>query len=121
MTTHHAKKYHSTEQVFQRIHDAYAEKYPHNEKLRKAVKGKTRKILIHMTDGPSAAYVLENDKLHRVEPAGLGKPDIKIESTGHDLIALFNKELKPFDAFLTKRIKVHASMGDLLLAKSFLG
>lgn len=115
------KKYQNVEQVYERILVAYAEKYPVNEKLQQAVRGKTRRILFQMSDSEGAAFLLENDKLQRVPPATLGKADIRIESTSKDLLALFNKELKPIEAYLTKRVKVHASMGDLLLAKSFLG
>ncbi|MHB8585858.1 MAG: SCP2 sterol-binding domain-containing protein [Thermoplasmatota archaeon] len=119
--TGHAKKYHDLEQVFHRIETAYHERYPTNEKLRKAVKGKTRKIHVKITDGRDAGFVIENEKLHRVEPHGLGKPDIVLEASTHDILALFNKELAPLEAFLRKKVKVHASMSDLLLAKSFLG
>lgn len=121
MTQHAHKKYHTVDQIYQRILSAYAEKYPVNEKLQKAVKGKTRRIHIHLADGESAAFLLDNEKLARIPVAEVGKAEIRIESTVHDLLSLFNKELKPVEAYLTKRVKVHASMGDLLLAKSFLG
>jgi putative sterol carrier protein len=115
------RKYHDPEQVYHRILAAYHERYPVNEKLRKAVHGKTRKVLVRITDGKDAGFVIENDKLHRVEPRGLGKPDITLETSTADLLALFNRELSPVEAYFKKRVKVHASMSDLLLARSFLG
>lgn len=118
MTT---KKYHTVDQIYERILTAYAEKYPTNAKLQDAVRGKTRRILFDLKDHAHAAFLLEHDKLHRVDPHHLGKADIRIEANSHDLLALFNKELAPMQAFLSKRIKVHASFSDLLLAKSFLG
>lgn len=63
-------------------------------------------------------FKVENSYVKRVESE---KPDITIEMSNETFRALANGELSPLRAYALKKVKVKASLKDIMLLKKLLG
>lgn len=97
----------------------FNEKAKRDEKLRKALTGITRKVLIQLEEGKSFKFVLQNNQITDFEEGKLEKPDVLVTSDLETLEKLIKKELKPFKAYATGKIKLKASLMDLLRLREF--
>ncbi len=114
-------KYETVQQCVDRIMTGYREKKERDAKFAASMKGKSRDILMDITDGQSYIIRVVDGDLKELTEGTLPKPDVRVTTSGADLIALFNKELNPVQAYLTKRIKVKAPFGDIVFVKGLLG
>ena len=79
----------------------------------------TRSVHVDVIDEEGFSFLLENGDVNDFK-RGMGaiaEPDIKITATKDDFKALFSGELKPMKAWATKRLKVKASISDLMKIK----
>lgn len=111
----------TVEEAVQRMEAGFWRRYNANPDLQKKLAGKNRVIQLALTDGTGHWFQILEGKLAEVRPGMHAKPDAIVTIDRADLLAIFNGELKPMQAYLTGRIKVKASFGDLLFAKSLLG
>ncbi len=117
-------KYETVDQCVQRIWTGFHEKRERDAKFAASLKGKSRNILVDITDGKKYLLrVVDGDlkALEELEDLASVKLDVTVRTSGADLLALFNKELHPVQAYLSKRIHVKAPFGDILLVKGMLG
>ena len=109
------------EQAVQRIEAAFWRRYNASPDMQKKLQGKDRLILLEIPDGKSYSFHVLDGRMSAVKEGRADKPDVVITVSRADLFAMFNGELKPLQAYMTKRVKVKASFSDLLFAKSLLG
>lgn len=108
-------------EAVKRMEAGFWRRYEANPELRRKLEGKTRVIQLAVPDDASYWFHIENGKLARIHEGAHPMPDATVTANKADLLAVFNGELKPMQAYLTGRVKVRASFADLLFAKSLLG
>lgn len=113
----------SVDEAVKRIEAGFWRRYNARPELQEKLRGKTRVLQLSLTDAPDENhwFHLVDGKLQATERGSHPKPDASVSTTREDLYAIFNGQLKPMQAYLTKRIKVKASLTDLLFAKSLFG
>lgn len=111
----------TVEECVKRMEAGFWRRYEANPDLRKKLEGKTRVIQLALTDGHGYWFHIMEGKLAEVQHGNHPRPDATVTVSKHDLLAIFNGELKAMQAYLTGRVRVKASLSDMLFAKSLLG
>lgn len=114
-------KYHSVEECVKRMEEGFWRRYNANPDLRAKLAGKTRVIQLALTDGHGYWFHILDGKLAAIQHGAHAKPDATVTVSKHDLLAVFNGELKPMQAYITGRVRLKASFGDMLFAKTLIG
>lgn len=113
--------YTTVEECVKRMEAGFWRRYHANPELQKKLAGKNRVVQLTLTDAPSWVFHIRDGKIERIEEGSAPKPDIVVATSKDDLLAVFNGQLKAMQAYLSGRVKVRASFGDILFAKSLLG
>lgn len=116
-----APKYHTVEECVKRMEEGFWRRYNANPDLRAKLAGKDRIIQLSLTDGHGYYFHIVDGKLAEIQHGMHAQPDAVVTVSKHDLLAVFNGELKPMQAYLTGRVRLKASFGDVLFAKSLFG
>jgi len=116
-----APKYTTVEECVKRMEEGFWRRYHASADLRAKLAGKERIIQLALTDGHGYWFHILDGKLAEVQHGIHPKPDATVHVSKHDLLAVFNGELKPMQAYLTGRVRVKASFSDMLFAKSLIG
>ena len=90
-----------------------------DEKLKKKIEELERDITIIFEDNGSYHFSLKNGKLSDVEE-GYAKGDIEITTTTDVFKKIINDEMDALSAYITKKIKVKASLMDKILISELL-
>lgn len=114
-------KYTTVEECVKRMEEGFWRRYNASEELRRKLEGKTRVIQLALTDGHGYWFHIVEGKLTGVQHGMHARPDATVAVSKHDLLAVFNGELKAMQAYLTGKVRVKASFSDMLFAKSLLG
>jgi putative sterol carrier protein len=114
-------KYTTVEEVVKRMEESFWRRYHANPQLQAKLAGKERVIQLALTDGHGHWFHIVDGKLAAVEHGMHPTPHAVVTVSKHDLLAVFNGELKAMQAYLTGRVRVKASLGDMLFAKSLIG
>lgn len=91
-----------------------------DEKLRNEVRDVVKKVNIEITDDKNYCFVLKNAMISGFDEGTVEKPDITIISDRETINGLMKKEISPFKAYATGKIKIKGSLMDLLKLKEFL-
>ena len=91
-----------------------------DEKLRKELKDVIRNVNIEITDDKNYHFILQNANISDFDEGVVEKPDITIISDKETINGLMKKEISPFKAYATGKIKIKGSLMDLLKLKEFL-
>lgn len=114
-------KYTTVEECVKRMEEGFWRRYDANPDLRKKLEGKSRIIQLALTDGHGYYFQITQGKLAGVQHGMHPNPDATVAVSKHDLLAVFNGEIKPMQAYLTGKVRVKASLSDMLFAKSLMG
>lgn len=114
-------KYHTVEECVKKMEEAFWRRYNAKPELREKLAGKERIIQLALTDGHGHWFHIKDGKLAEVQHGLHPEPHATVSVSKHDLLAVFNGELKPMQAYLTGRVRVKASFADMLFAKSLIG
>ena len=114
-------KYATVEDCVKRMEEGFWRRYHANPDLRAKLAGKTRIIQLALTDGHGYWFHIVDGKLAEVQHGLHATPDATVSVSKHDLLAVFNGELKAMQAYLTGRVRVKASFSDMLFAKTLIG
>lgn len=118
---HAVTKYTTVEECVKRMEEGFWRRYNAQPDLRAKLEGKTRIIQLALTDGHGYWFHIADGKLAEVQHGNHPHPDALVTTSKHDLLAVFNGELKAMQAYLTGRVRVKASFGDILFAKTLIG
>lgn len=91
-----------------------------DEKLRGTLDGITRKVQVEISDEADYHFQLADCKIAGLESGAVEAPDVRISTDSATLSALMSKSLSPFKAYATGKLKVKASLTDLMMLRSFL-
>lgn len=111
----------TVEECVKRMEAGFWRRYNANPDLQKRLAGKTRVIQLALTDGHGWWFHIVDGRLAEIQHGLHPRPDATVAVSKHDLLSVFNGELKPMQAYLTGRVRVKASLGDVLFAKSLFG
>ena len=111
----------TVEEAVKRMEAGFWRRYHANPDLQRKLAGKDRVIQLALTDGHGYWFHILDGKLAEIQHGIHARPDATVTVSKHDLLAVFNGELKPMQAYLTGRVRVKASFSDMLFAKSLIG
>ena len=111
----------TVEECVKRMEAGFWRRYNSNPDLQRKLAGKTRVIQLTVADSTSYWFHVKDGKLDQIQQGVHPKPDVIVATHLKDLLAVFNGEMKAMQAYLTGKVKVKASFGDILFAKSLLG
>lgn len=111
----------TVEEAVKRMEAGFWRRYHANPDLQKKLEGKERVIQLALTDGHGYWFHIVDGKLAEIQHGMHARPDATVTVSKHDLLAIFNGQLKPMQAYLTGKVRVKASFSDLLFAKSLIG
>lgn len=114
-------KYTTVEECVKRMEEGFWRRYNANPDLRAKLAGKDRVIQLALTDGHGYWFHIIDGKLAEIQHGNHPEPHATVSVSKHDLLAVFNGELKAMQAYLTGRVRVRASLSDMLFAKSLIG
>lgn len=97
----------------------FNEKARTDEKLRRELEGVERKVLIDLKDGTRFHFVLKDREIGGVGDGPIDAPDITILSDAATLTALLRREMGPMKAYATQKLKIKASLEDVLRLRKF--
>jgi len=100
--------------------EKFNEKCKTDEKLRNELKDVIRKVNIEITDDKNYCFVLKNAMISGFDEGNLENPDMTIISDRETIYGLMKKEISVFKAYATGKIKIKASLMDLLRLREFL-
>jgi len=83
-------------------------------KLQADLEGVERKVLIQCKDGPQYSFVLKDRQIGPLNEGAIDAPDVTIISDTATLTALLKKEMGPMKAYATQKLKIKASIDDVL-------
>lgn len=95
-------------------------KVKEDEKLQSALEGITRKVQIEITDGKSYNFLLENKEMKNFSEGIIGDANVRIITDSTTMIGIINKKISPIKAYATKRLRLKASISDVLKLQKFL-
>ena len=98
--------------------DTFNKKVEEDEKMAKELEGIERTIVIRLSDDGTYSFRV-SDKEAKDLREGDTDGDIEILSDSQTIIGLFNKEIGPMKAMATKKLKINASIQDMLRMRKF--
>jgi len=90
-----------------------------DEKLQQELEGVERTVLLDLKDGTKFHFQLKDQKIGPVAEGPVEAPDVTILSDPSALTALLNKEMGPMKAYATGKLKIKASLEDVLRLRKF--
>jgi putative sterol carrier protein len=102
------------EAVLKDLIERFNKKALEDDKLRKELKDVTRKIEINISDQGSFNMLLKDVKLIDFSKGEADSPDIKVITDSETFDGLLSRKIGPMKALATKRLKIKASLEDML-------
>ena len=105
------------EEILKKLVNDFNEKSKDDKKIKDKIGDLERDIVIEITDDNTYHMLLKDCKL---TDFGVGERDSKIRiiSDTNTFSKILNKEISPFKAYATKKLKIKAAFSDLLMIKS---
>ena len=107
------------EQLLTNTVEKFKDKMRDDEDLREEMKELVRTINIEITDGEGFSFIMNKGDITDFKRGYIENPDVAIQITQADMIALMKKELKPMKAWATKRLKFEAELEDVVRLRKF--
>ncbi|MEW6069516.1 MAG: SCP2 sterol-binding domain-containing protein [Candidatus Thermoplasmatota archaeon] len=98
----------------------FNEKVKIDDRLKEALKGITRKIVVELEQGKKFSFIIQNCEITNFSVGGLEQADVQIISDSETLEKLLTKELSPFKAYALGKLKIKAPLADLMALRKFL-
>lgn len=99
--------------------EKFNERAKTDEKLRKELEGITRRIQVDVKDGEDYHFTLRDLRVSELQEGKIDSPDVTITTTNDTLTALLTKEMGPMKAIATRKLKIKASLEDMLRLRKF--
>lgn len=106
-------------EVLEKVVFKFNEKAKNDDKLRNDLAGIERKIQLELKDGPKFNFTLKDAHVDGVNDGPIPTPDITIITDANTLNALLNREMGPMKAIALQKLKVKASLEDMLRLRKF--
>lgn len=106
-------------ELLERAIGKFNERARTDAKLQAELEGIARTILVDLRDGPKYHFLLDGGRIGDVADGPVEGPDITILSDSTTLTAILKKEMGPMKAYATQKLKVKASLDDLVRLRKF--
>jgi len=90
-----------------------------DEKLQRELDGIERTVLIDLKDGSKFHFQVKDKQIGPLAEGPVEAPDVTILSDAATLTALLKKEMGPMKAYATQKLKIKASLDDVLRLRKF--
>lgn len=90
-----------------------------DEKLKEKLEKVTRRVQIEITDDENYNFILSSGRIADFSKGNIENPDARIISDKATLEGILKGEIKPIKAWATKKIRIKASLEDVLMLKKF--
>lgn len=107
------------EELLKQAVDKFNKKASCDEKMKEQLKDIDRKVLIEITNGPSYHFDLKECYITGFGQGMIENPDVRVITDVETLTGLLKKEIRPMKAYATGKLKIKASLTDLLTLKNF--
>ena len=97
----------------------FNERAQKDEKLSRDLEGIERKVFVDCKDGPKFNFLLKDKQIGPLAEGPVDAPDVTILSDSATLTALLKKEMGPMKAYATQKLKIKASLDDVLRLRKF--
>jgi putative sterol carrier protein len=97
----------------------FNEKAEKDANFRKELEGVERTVLVDLKGGTTYHFTLRDMRIDGVREGPVEDADITIQSDEETLTAIFRKEMGPMKAYATGRLKIRASLEDVLRLRKF--
>ena len=87
--------------------------------LRAELDGLTKTIQIELKDGTKYHFTLKDQRVAALFDGGVEHPDITIATDADTLAALIRREVGPFKAYATGKLRLKGSLDDLARFRKF--
>ena len=91
-----------------------------DEQLKEYVDGMERSIVFNLTDDKAYNTKLSNSQLSDVIEGGIDDAEIIIETDKATMLGLLDGSVKPMKAYATKKLKIKASLQDMMLMRKLM-
>ncbi|MFA5772606.1 MAG: SCP2 sterol-binding domain-containing protein [Thermoplasmata archaeon] len=108
------------EELLKSAIEKFNEKCKTDKELQKDIECIKRTVQINITDGKSYKFVLQSSQITDFAIGTLDNPDVLISSDNDTMKKLLSKEMSAMKAYVLKKIKIKASLEDLLTLKKFM-
>ncbi len=98
--------------------EKFNQKIAEDEKMAAELEGIERTIVVRLKDNGAYHFVLKDKRAGPLEEGDVNG-DIEIISDSETIVALFNREMGPMKAIATKKLKINASIQDMLRIRKF--
>ena len=88
-------------------------------KLKAEVANMVKTVQLLITDGPSYHFVVDHGHVDGVREGGAEGAEITIEADEATIMGVFSGEINPMRAYATKKLRLKASLADLLTLRKF--
>lgn len=102
------------EELLREMIEKFNEKTTKDEKLSRQLKDIVRKVQVEIEDGENYSFLLEDGKIRDFSRGNVEGPDVKIISDTATIEALLKGNIGPMKALATRRLRIKASLEDLL-------
>ena len=109
------------EETLRNLVDEMNERLKKDPKMQESLKDKRRTVEIEITDDQSYNFLFDGSEVKDFTVGSLEEADIKITTDKETLTGILNQEINPMKAYVSKKLKVKASLMDLLAVKNLLG
>jgi putative sterol carrier protein len=87
--------------------------------LRSELGDLTKTVLIELKDGTKFHFTLKDQRVAQLLDGGVDHPDITITTDAETLGALIRREVGPFKAYATGKLRLKGSLEDLARFRKF--
>lgn len=108
------------EEIFNQIIQKFNEKASIDPKIREELEGIERKIQIELDDGRIYTTLLKECKLTPLSKERFEKPDMRIISSENTIRQLWNREIGPWKALVTGKLKIIGTLEDKVRLRKLL-
>ncbi len=97
----------------------FNEKAAADPALQEDLRGVKKTVLIDFQGGPKYHFTLSDGRIDGLQDGATPMPDVTIVTDPETLRALITREMGPFKAYATGKVKIKGSFEDLLRFRKF--
>lgn len=106
------------EEILEEALERFNRKLEEDVRIARELEGMERRIVLRLSDDGSYHFLLKDKKAGPLEK-GETEGDIEILSDSETIVALFKGEIGPMKAIATKKLRINASIQDMLRIRKF--
>lgn len=106
-------------EILEKVVTKFNDRAKADEKLRAELAGIERKVMLDLGEGTQFNFILKDAHVDGVNDGPVESPDITITTDKDTLEALLKRDIGPMKAIALRRLRVKASIEDVLRLRKF--